>query len=78
MRQTTGAVMFVAALLIGLAIAQDQTLRKPLTFALDCKEGDCPLLRGKPQTSGMRGVSVKLKPGESLAGIPRTPMKRLR
>jgi mannose-6-phosphate isomerase-like protein (cupin superfamily) len=28
--------------------------------------GDCPLLKGVPQTSGMRGASVRLKPGESV------------
>jgi len=37
-----------------------------MTFALDCAGGDCPLLKGTPQTSGMRGGSVKLKPGESV------------
>jgi quercetin dioxygenase-like cupin family protein len=65
-RKTTGAVIFAGTLLIGPAIAQDETPRKPLTFALDCAGGDCPLLTGKPQTSGMRGGSVKLKPGESV------------
>ena len=38
----------------------------PTTFSLDCAGGDCPLLKGIPQTSGMRGGSVKLKPGESV------------
>jgi len=33
---------------------------------LDCAGGDCPLLKGAPQTSGMRGGSVKLKSGESV------------
>ncbi len=43
-----------------------QTKREPLTFLLDCASGDCPLLKGAPQTSGMRGGSVKLQPGESV------------
>jgi len=37
-----------------------------MTFVLDCAGGDCPLLKGVPETSGMRGGSVKLKPGESV------------
>ncbi len=45
-------------------VAQEKPKREPMTFALDCAGGDCPLLKGSPQTSGMRGGSVKLKPGE--------------
>ena len=37
---------------------------QPLTLALECPSGDCPLLRGAPQTAGLRGGSVRLKPGE--------------
>jgi mannose-6-phosphate isomerase-like protein (cupin superfamily) len=37
-----------------------------MTFVLECPGGDCPLLKGAPQTSGMRAGSVKLKPGESV------------
>jgi mannose-6-phosphate isomerase-like protein (cupin superfamily) len=33
---------------------------------LDCAGGDCPLLRGMPQTTGMRGGFVRLKPGETV------------
>jgi quercetin dioxygenase-like cupin family protein len=39
---------------------------EPRTFVLQCSAGDCPLLTGKPQTGGMRGGSVTLKPGESV------------
>jgi mannose-6-phosphate isomerase-like protein (cupin superfamily) len=45
---------------------EKQAERQPVTFPLDCAHGDCPLLNGAPQTSGMRGGSVKLKPGESV------------
>lgn len=38
----------------------------PKTFTLNCSAGDCPLLKGRPQTGGMRGGSVSLKPGESV------------
>ncbi len=55
-------------LLIAITIwAQEkQARRDPLTFLLDCSSRDCPLLKGAPQTSGMRGGSVKLRPGESV------------
>jgi len=54
------------ALAVGAIAAQERTKREPMTFTLDCAGGDCPLLKGAPQTSGMRGGSVKLKPGESV------------
>jgi mannose-6-phosphate isomerase-like protein (cupin superfamily) len=54
------------AVALGVIAAQERAKREPMTFALDCAGGDCPLLKGAPQTSGMRGGSVKLKPGESV------------
>lgn len=56
------------ALLLGLGAwaGQNAASKGPMTFALDCAAGDCPLLKGAPQTGGMRGGSVKLKPGESV------------
>lgn len=61
-------VFLGVSLLLAITIwAQDkQAKREPLTFPLDCGSGDCPLLTGAPQTSGMRGGSVKLRPGESV------------
>jgi len=38
----------------------------PLTIPLECPGGDCPLLRGSPQTAGMRSGFVRLKPGETV------------
>jgi len=57
-----------AALLVCMAIVaqENPAKREPMTFPLDCAGGDCPLLKGAPQTSGMRGGSVKLKPGGSV------------
>ena len=54
------------AVAFGIIAAQERAKREPMTFALDCAGGDCPLLKGTPQTSGMRGGSVKLKSGESV------------
>ena len=61
-------VLAVAGLSVVICIeAQQQAAkREPMTFSLECAGGDCILLKGAPQTSGMRGGSVKLKPGESV------------
>ena len=40
--------------------------KKPFALALECAGGDCPLLKGAPQTAGMRGGNVRLKPGASV------------
>ena len=40
--------------------------RKALILPLQCEAGDCPLLTGAPQTSGMRSGFVRLKPGASV------------
>jgi quercetin dioxygenase-like cupin family protein len=60
------AVLICVAVAFGVIVAQERSKREPMTFALDCAGGDCPLLKGAPQTSGMRGGSVKLRSGESV------------
>ena len=55
-----------AAFTLGVVSAQVPARPHAATYALDCAAGDCPLLNGAPQTSGMRGGSVHLKPGESV------------
>lgn len=47
-------------------VAAQAPLREPLSFALDCPSGDCPLLKGTPQSAGMRSGFVRLKPGQSV------------
>jgi hypothetical protein len=39
---------------------------QPLTVPLVCPQGDCPLLKGVPQTTGMRSGFVRLKPGATV------------
>lgn len=39
---------------------------EPMTIPFDCASGDCPLLKGMPQTAGLRSGFVRLKPGESV------------
>jgi len=54
-------------LVIALALLGSQAPpRQPLTFALRCPSGDCPLLEGAPQTAGMRSGFVRLKPRETV------------
>lgn len=59
-------MLICVALAFSAMAAQESAKRDPMTFALDCAGGDCPLLKGIPQTSGLRGGSVKLKPGASV------------
>ena len=68
MKKAPMAVGIGGALLLSCAmVAQEQSAkREPITFSLVCEGGDCELLKGAPQTSGMRGGSVRLKPGESV------------
>lgn len=47
-------------------ISSQQQSYQPLSFHLECPGSDCPLLRGAPQTTGMRGGFVRLKPGQSV------------
>ena len=54
-------------LVVGLSPVSSQTAKpQPLTLALQCPGGDCPLLKGAPQTAGMRSGYVRLKPGETV------------
>jgi mannose-6-phosphate isomerase-like protein (cupin superfamily) len=64
---TTPSTGTSGLLIIALALlASPAPPRQPLTLALQCPSGDCPLLQGAPQTAGMRSGFVRLKPGESV------------
>jgi quercetin dioxygenase-like cupin family protein len=39
---------------------------QPFARSLECPTGDCPLLQGSPQTTGMRSGFVRLKPGATV------------
>jgi mannose-6-phosphate isomerase-like protein (cupin superfamily) len=62
-KTTAGILLSISIFLLA---QEGQEKREPVTFPLDCAGGDCPLLKGPPRTSGMRGGAVKLKPGESV------------
>lgn len=61
-----GLTLICACVAFSAVTAQEAAKREPMTFRLNCAGGDCPLLKGLPQTSGMRAGSVKLKPGQSV------------
>lgn len=60
------AAIAVMALLAAPAISSQEAKREPLKRALECAVSDCPLLQGAPQTAGMRGGLVRLKPWEAV------------
>jgi len=60
-------VSVVVGLLFGAGFSSSQTTKpQPLAMPLECAGGDCPLLKGAPQTAGMRSGYVRLKPGETV------------
>jgi quercetin dioxygenase-like cupin family protein len=59
-------ILTFAILSLAIVAAGQSEKPEPKTFVLHCAGGDCPLLKGRPQTGGMRGGSVSLKPGESV------------
>ena len=52
--------------LVMLRLPQTMPTYQPLSMRLECAARDCPLLRGAPQTTGMRSGFVRLQPGESV------------
>ena len=60
-----GAILTMPTLAL-LPFTSQTSHLQPLTLHLDCPGGDCPLLRGTPQTAGMRSGFVRLKPGETV------------
>jgi quercetin dioxygenase-like cupin family protein len=60
------AILSVLLLLARLPASSQTPGPQPLTLPLECPQADCPLLKGAPQTAGMRGGFVRLKPGESV------------
>jgi len=69
MRRTQSIAL--AGLLVSLALALVPLFSQapkpgPLSLKLQCPGGDCPLLRGVPQTAGMRSGFVRLKTDETV------------
>ena len=68
MRSVAGLLLcFFAPLALALSFAQGSAPKhEATTMSLECKTGDCPLLRGMPQTAGLRSGYVRLEPGKSV------------
>jgi mannose-6-phosphate isomerase-like protein (cupin superfamily) len=59
--------LVASGLLLATSPIFSQTAKpQPLTMPLVCPQGDCPLLKGAPQTAGMRSGFVRLKPGATV------------
>jgi mannose-6-phosphate isomerase-like protein (cupin superfamily) len=57
----------VAGFFLAVAYAHSQTHQPvPQAIPLTCKHGDCPILTGAPQTTGMRSGFVRLSPGQTV------------
>jgi mannose-6-phosphate isomerase-like protein (cupin superfamily) len=70
-RAASGLVLGVMILgVLGLTAFAPQAAapakHAPATMSLECAGNDCPLLKGYPQTAGLRSGFVRLKPGESV------------
>jgi len=68
MKNSAGTLVKIpASLLLAVAPLSSQMSRpQPMAVPLECPQGDCPLLRGEPQTTGMRSGFVRLKPGATV------------
>ena len=69
MKRITPIVIGATLILLTIALLPlpcQEPQPQPLTLPLECPGGDCPLLRGTPQTAGMRSGFVRLKPGETV------------
>jgi len=53
----------LAVLLLAAPLCSQLSAPHPFARSLECPSGDCPLLQGAPQTTGMRSGFVRLKPG---------------
>lgn len=65
-KRLAACVGLAVLLTVQIVAQQPAAKREPLSFSLECAGGDCALLKGAPQTSGMRSGSVRLKLGESV------------
>jgi len=66
MRLAFSSAVIVALLCMIKPMSSQERVPQVLSLPLDCSSGDCSLLKGKPQTAGMRSGFVRLKPGQSV------------
>ena len=63
---TVTTTMSITLLFAVVPLTSQISRPRPLTLPLECPKGDCPLLRGSPQTTGMRSGFVRLRLGEEV------------
>jgi mannose-6-phosphate isomerase-like protein (cupin superfamily) len=68
MKRFLSRTLMNASVLMGLVVplSSQMSRPRPLVLPLECPGGDCPLLEGVPQTSGMRSGFVRLQPGKTV------------
>jgi mannose-6-phosphate isomerase-like protein (cupin superfamily) len=65
-RIRVSAAVLGFALIAGNPMPSQDAGKQPLSMTLECATHDCPLLKGEPQTAGMRSGFVRLKPWEAV------------
>lgn len=62
------AILGISAVLLLAVVPLSSQMSgpQPLARSLECPAGECPLLQGAPQTTGMRSGFVRLKPGSTV------------
>ncbi len=67
MNRCIAVFFFVATLPLAVSPSQSAPPKhQPTNLSLDCATRDCPLLKGFPQTAGLRSGFVHLKTGETV------------
>jgi len=64
MQQHVGFQLLAFIALSTIILPAQAPAQHAQTKLLDCPQGDCELLRGAPETSGMRSGFVRLHPGD--------------
>ena len=59
-------ILPVVLLLAVVPLSSQMSGPQPFARSLECPSGDCSLLHGAPQTTGMRSGFVRLKPGATV------------
>jgi mannose-6-phosphate isomerase-like protein (cupin superfamily) len=60
------SVLLLSLFLSAVSLSSQMSKPQPLVKPLACPHGDCPLLNGSPETTGMRSGFVRLAPGKTV------------
>jgi mannose-6-phosphate isomerase-like protein (cupin superfamily) len=67
MKTLAAILILISAAPLAVSLAQSNPAKhQPTTLPLECASDDCPLLKGMPQTAGLRSGFVRLKPGATV------------